>query len=181
MKDRDSWGSGPVKSACQAELVRPSPSPQLTTSSVNSKDRVIVPVQNDVVHSEAAILVTVPVAEMIWVVRKETNVSRNRPTHPVKGVKTSFHLGQGYDWTETRAFAGPQGHRTRDEVGRLVVMMGEVRILIVGGSEGEVVIVCFLPAGGLEGLAEINEGIPDLDVLTIHCCVDTISKFCQQL
>jgi len=57
--------------------------------------------------------------------------------------------------------------------------MGGVRRLIVGGSEREVVVVYFLPAGGLEGPAEINEGNQNLDVLTIRCCIDTISKFCQ--
>ena len=49
----------------------------------------------------------------------------------------------------------------------------------MGGSEREVVVVCFLPADGLREPAEISEGNSNLGGLTVCCCVDTISEFCQ--
>ena len=91
MKDQDPPAPDPVKSAYQVDLVHPSPSPQLTTSSVNSMDRVTVHVQHDGVHSEAAVLVKVPVAQATRVGRKETNVSRNWSIQLVKVAKTSCH------------------------------------------------------------------------------------------
>lgn len=66
-----------VKAACYAEPVHPSPSPQLTTSSVGSKDQGAVPAQHGVVRSEVAILEKVFVAQTTQAGRKETNVSRN--------------------------------------------------------------------------------------------------------
>lgn len=92
MEDHNPRDPDSVKAAYYADQVRPSPSPQLTKSFVNSKDRAIVPEQHDVVHSEAAILVKVPVAQAIRVGRKGTNVFRNWQIRLAKGVRTSFHL-----------------------------------------------------------------------------------------
>ena len=50
----------------------------------------------------------------------------------------------------------------------------------MGGLEREVVVVCFLPADRLGAPVEINRGKSNLGELTICCCVDTISEFCQQ-
>ena len=97
MKDHNPQDPDPAKAAYYAERVHPSPSPQLTKSSVNSKDRVTVPVQHDAVHFEVAILVKVSVVQMIRVGRKETNVFRNRLIRLAKGVRTFFRLKQGYN------------------------------------------------------------------------------------
>lgn len=50
----------------------------------------------------------------------------------------------------------------------------------MGSSEREVVVVCFLLADRLGEPAEISEGNSNLGGLTVCCCVDTISEFCQQ-
>ena len=91
MKDQDPQNLDSVKSAYQVDLVHPSPSPQLTTSSVGSMDRVTVPVQHDGAHSEAAIPVKVPFAQATRVVQKGTNASRNSSVQLAKVVKTSCH------------------------------------------------------------------------------------------
>ena len=77
MKDQDLQDSGYAKSVYQVEPIHPSQFPQLTTSSVDSQDRVAVPVQHGEAHSEVGILVKVPVAPAIRVGQKGTSVSRN--------------------------------------------------------------------------------------------------------
>lgn len=76
-KVQDPQVPGSVKAVYYAGLDCPSQSPQLTTSSVGSKDRVTVPAQHDAVHSGVAILVKVPVAQVIHAGQKETSVYRN--------------------------------------------------------------------------------------------------------
>jgi len=93
MKVQDPQDLDSAKSAYQADPVHPSPSPQLTMSSVSSMDRATVPVQHGGVHSEAAVLVKVSVAQANRVGRKGTNVSRSWSVQLVRVVKTFCRSG----------------------------------------------------------------------------------------